>query len=687
MLPGIGVQHAQSSASPDLVGQWSPVISWPLVAVHMELLPTGNVLLWDAWQGDGASARLWQPDTQAFVAVPEAYSHIFCAGQVALADGRPLIIGGHNGSDIGITDTNLFDPVTSTWSHLASMHTARWYPSATLLGDGRVLALGGEVTAGVFADVPEIYNPAANTWSQLAAPSARLNVDEYPHVYSLPNGKIFMSAGPDGISRTLDIATQQWSTIGPNPTWTGTTAMYRPGKVISAAGGTDGNDPVQSGTAVIDMTQPAPAWRQTAPMNFSRYLHNLVLLPDGQVLAVGGSTVTSLISTTGRLQAEMWDPTSETWTAMASMQDYRMYHSTALLLPDGRVLVAGGGRLAPAIDYLTAEIYSPPYLFKGARPTISSAPDTASYGTSVAVQTPDAANIASVSLVRLSSVTHAFNMEQRFINLNFAKGAGTLAVQSPANANIAPPGYYMLFLVNTSGVPSLAKIVKLVSRTPSVTLTAPLSGGTLSGTAVTLAASATADVGVASLQFLLDGAPIGTVLTSAPYSMTWDTTATSNGPHVLSAQMRDTLGTVISSTPVRVTVANIAQISVSGIAPASGSTSGGSVVTITGTGFQNGAIVTFDGTPGAGTSVLSDTMLTVLAPAHAAGLVPVVVTNSDGGTATVNAGYFYGTVSPVPAVRPGTPAPGPTPIPLPTVRKPATPVVPGGSPAIYPASR
>jgi len=338
--PGFGTQRVHGSASPDTSGQWSPVLNWPLVAVHMEVLPTGDVLVWDAWQDDGDSARLWKPDSQAFVAVPEAYSHILCAGQVALADGRQFIIGGHSGSGIGITDTNTFDPTTSSWIHTANMHAARWYPSATILGDGRVLALGGEITDGVYADIPEIYDPAANTWSQLMTSSARLNVDEYPHVYSLPNGKVFMSAGPDGMSRTLDIATQQWSIVGANPTSTGTTAMYRPGKVISAAGSTDGSDPVQSGTAVIDMNQPAPSWRQTAPMSFSRYLHNLVLLPDGKVFAVGGSTVTSLISTTGRLEAEMWDPTSEAWTTMASMQNYRMYHSTAALLPDGRVLVA-----------------------------------------------------------------------------------------------------------------------------------------------------------------------------------------------------------------------------------------------------------------------------------------------------------------------------------------------------------
>lgn len=686
-LPHPGIQSVQSSSPPAASGQWSPVMNWPLVAIHMELLPTGDVLAWDGWQADGDSARLWKPDSQAFVAVPEAYTHIFCAGQVALADGRVFVIGGHNGADTGITDTNLFNPMTSNWTHTANMHVARWYPSATLLGDGRVLALGGEITAGVYADVPEVYDPAANVWSQLTAPAARLNVDEYPNTYVLSNGKAFMSAGPDGISRTLDIAKQNWATVGPNPVRTGTTAMYRPGKIISAGGDTNNNDPVVSATAVIDLNQPSPAWRQTAPMTFSRDLHNLVLLPDGKVLAVGGSTESSLISTAGRLEAEMWDPATETWTTMASMHDLRMYHSTALLLPDGRVLVAGGGRVAPATDYLTAEIYSPPYLFQGARPTIANAPTTTTYAAPITVQTPDAANIASVSLIRLSAVTHTFNMDQRFIDLSFTKGAGALTVQSPANANSAPPGYYMLFIVNTSGVPSVAKIVQVVSHTSSVTLTAPSSGAIVSGPSVPLSATTVDDVGVANLQFFLDGNPIGPSLTGLPYTMMWDSTSVADGPHQLSVQMHDILGNVITTTPMTVTVRNVLPLAVAGIAPSSGVTTGGSVVTITGTGFQRGASVTFGNVEGTNVTVANSTTLMVTTPSHSAGNVSVVVANPDGHSVTVNGGYAYGTVNPLPSGPPSALAASPTPNPLPMTPHPTAPTIPGGPPAARPPPR
>ncbi len=242
---------------------------------------------------------------------------------------------------------------------------------------------------------------------------------------------------------------------------------------------------------------------------------------------------------------------------MAAMQQLRMYHSTAILLPDGRVLIAGGGRTAPAVDYLTAQIYSPPYLFNGARPTITSAPTSATYGTTLAVQSPDTANIASVSLIRLSSVTHTVNTDQRFIDLPFTRSGNTLTVQAPANSNIAPPGSYMLFINNGGGVPSVASIVQLGGApppdtlAPTVAVTTPANGATIAGATVAVTAAASDNVGVASVQFLLDGAPLG-----APYMIAWNTTPLPNGPHTLSAQARDAAGNTGTAPTVSVTVNN-----------------------------------------------------------------------------------------------------------------------------------
>ncbi|MGH9176708.1 MAG: galactose oxidase-like domain-containing protein, partial [Vicinamibacterales bacterium] len=470
------------------IGAWAPVMNWPLVAVHMALMPSGKILMWDAWETTGTpSARVWDPASQSFTNVPHASTELFCAGHAMLADGRLLVIGGHNGAAVGIRDTNIFDSLTNTWTRVADMHHPRWYPTAVTLSDGRVLALGGQSTPGVFVTVPEVYDPASNTWALLE--DADLDIGEYPFAYAIPDGKVFIVAGPDYQSRTLDVATQTWTAVDEAPIPTGTAAMYEPGKVIATGGGTLNADPVISAAAIIDMTATTPAWQQTAPMANRRFQHNLVVLPDGQVLAIGGATQYSLVSTNGVLAAEMWDPNSGTWSTMASMQDRRMYHSTALLLPDGRVLAAGGGRTAPAPDFLTGQIYSPPYLFNGPRPTISNAPTATSYGATMTVQTPDAAGIASVALVRLGSVTHAVDFDQRRIPLTFSTTADGLSIQAPASPNVAPPGDYMLFLVNSAGVPSIAPIVRIGGTAPSdteaptVTLTAPADGAIVSGAA------------------------------------------------------------------------------------------------------------------------------------------------------------------------------------------------------------
>jgi hypothetical protein len=224
------------------------------------------------------------------------------------------------------------------------------------------------------------------------------------------------------------------------------------------------------------------------------------------------------------------------------------------------VLNAGGGRLYPAVDYKTAEIYSPPYLFKGPRPTITSAPATAQYGTNVTVTTPEAANIASVALVGLASVTHTVDMNQRYVPLAFTKGAGTLSVGIPSNANVAPPGPYMLFVVDANGVPSVASIVRLAAATdttpPAVALTAPSAGATLSGTSVQLTANATDASGISSVEFRANGASIGFATTSNPYGLTWNTTTAANGPYTLTAVAKDAFGNTATSAPVNVNVNN-----------------------------------------------------------------------------------------------------------------------------------
>jgi hypothetical protein len=296
---------------------------------------------------------------------------------------------------------------------------------------------------------------------------------------------------------------------------------------------------------------------------------------------------------------------------VASEQRPRLYHSTGLLLPDGRVLMAGGGALpgSGAIDQTNAEVFSPPYLFKGPRPTITSAPSTATYGSSFTVATPDASRIRSVALIRTGASTHSVDMSQNYVPLTFTAGSNQLLVQAPGNGNVATPGVYMLFIVDDQGVPSVASFVRLPVAAPSdttppaVSMTAPAGGATVSGT-VQVTANATDAGGVAGVQFRLDGQPLGTEDTSSPYGVAWDTTGVANGSHTLTAVARDQAGNTATATSVTVTVQNTAPDTtppaVSLTAPAAGATVSGTVAvnaTATDAGGVAGVQFRLDGQP------------------------------------------------------------------------------------------
>jgi hypothetical protein len=244
--------------------------------------------------------------------------------------------------------------------------------------------------------------------------------------------------------------------------------MYRPGKFLKTGTSVDPELAVRPSFATaytLDMTQGSPAWVQVSSMNYARTYHTMVSLPTGDVLVTNGGKTTAYEDvSTAVHQAELWSPATQQFSRLASAVAPRLYHSTALLLPDGRVLVAGGGRFSDTTrptDQLNAEIYSPPYLFNGPRPVISSAPTALSYATSFSIATSDASTITSAALIRLGAVTHAFDQNQRYVPLTFQQATGGLTVQSPTSANLAPPGYYMLFIVNSHGVPSVASIVKI----------------------------------------------------------------------------------------------------------------------------------------------------------------------------------------------------------------------------------
>ncbi|HEY6056589.1 MAG TPA: carboxypeptidase regulatory-like domain-containing protein, partial [Candidatus Limnocylindrales bacterium] len=373
------------------------------------------------------------------------------------------------------------------------------------------LASSGDAPDGTRSQIPEVYDPVANTWTQLTG--APRDQSLYPFMFVLPNGKTY-EAGSKTATAVLDASgTGSW-TNGPTAPWatsgySESAVMYGPGKIIRAGGG----DPAQASAAVIDMTAPSPAWRQIASMQYARRRMNLTLLADGSVMAIGG-TAQADNESLAVLAGEIWDPSTEQWTTVASMGEARMYHSSAVLLPDGRVVVGGG----EASGRLRAQIYSPPYLFKGPRPAISSAPGAAAYGSTFAVTSPDAASVVSVALLRPSAATHAFDQNQRYVPLSFTRSGSTLTVTGPASGGVAPPGYYEMVLKNSAGVPSVASWIRIGTSgsiqpgTISGTVTDAANAAPISG--VSVAGGGTSTTTDGSGRYTLSGVPAGDVQVS-----------------------------------------------------------------------------------------------------------------------------------------------------------------------------
>jgi len=376
------------------------------------------------------------------------------------------VSGGHAGADLyGLKTTFIYDP-SGGWTQGPDMQNGRWYPTNTTLASGEVLTISGTDTAATANRIPEVWQDG--TWRPLT--SASRFVQLYPMMFAAPDGRAFL-AGPDQQTAWLNTnGTGGW-TSGPMSSQAtrdyGSAVMYDAGKILLVGGGA----PTET-AEVIDINAGAgAAWRSVAPMTVPRRQLNATLMADGSVLVTGGTNSPgfNVAPTDSRvLTPERWDPVTEQWTSLAGMAHHRVYHSTAILLPDGRILTAGSGQPAASglADDYTEEIFTPPYLYRidgtlATRPVITDAPAEVSYGQAFAVQTPAAASIVRATWIRLSSVTHAFNQNQRMNNLTIVAGASSVLVNAPASANLAPPGHYMLFLINASGVPSVARIIRI----------------------------------------------------------------------------------------------------------------------------------------------------------------------------------------------------------------------------------
>jgi len=472
-----------AAADPGVGGAWSPMIPTDVVPIFQAVLPNGKVLMWDS-VGDGPTesfsnhsftrALIWDPNTNTPVQKNVDGYNIFCAGYTQLANGNVLVAGGNKDSALnGIVQTHIFDWRAETWSRGPNMAAERWYPSVAALGNDEALIVGGGPA------VPEVYQ-TDGTLRRLTGASGYSD-RSYPFLVPRPDGQVEL-VGPFNPMNTISTsgtglitATKTRDGIGRDY---GSFATYDIGKVLVAGGGNvseDGQSSVPTKTAVVVDVKSGSSVSSTTSMSVGRRQHNLTVLADGSVLATGGQSksVDGLVDLVNPVfAAERWNPTTGTWTVLSSASRVREYHSTATLLPDGRVLTGGGGICGSCQSkgYLekNIEYFQPPYLFKkdgsglpANRPVIDSAPTTAGYGQSLGIASAQAGSIAKVGMVRLGAPTHSEDQGQRYVPLSFSTSGTTINAVSPATSNIAPAGYYMLFVTDSAGVPSVAKIIQL----------------------------------------------------------------------------------------------------------------------------------------------------------------------------------------------------------------------------------
>ncbi len=577
------------------VGQWRTLpYTTPINPIHVALLRTGKVLIAAGSENDSTHttfrAAVYDPRAGAF-ALQTVPWDLFCNAMSQLPDGRILVTGGNAQYNPfrGLRTTTIFDPATSEFIQVQDMAHGRWYPSNAALADGRTMTFSGWLeTAGVPNTAVEIYSVPTGWSPEFRAP---FTPPLYPWLHLLPNGKVFLSGSHPG-SRIFDPATRTWSAVvastryGQDRRYGSSVLLplrpaegHRPRVMVMG-----GHDPATASAEVIDLSVPTPAWRLLPPMSAPRIEMNAVILPTGHVLALGGSAVDKDASTAS-LDADLFDPVTETWSPAGRAAFPRLYHSVALLLPDATVWVAGSNPFQGTWEN-RMEIYSPPYLFTtdasgrtipAPRPGIAAAPARVGYNTSFTVSTPDAARIAQAVLVRPGSATHAFDFEQRLVELRFTAGSGALTVTSPPGSSIAPPGYYMLFLIDRSGVPSVARFVQLArdpaNQPPQGTIANPTADVRVTaGQSVTFAGDAVdPDGSVTTFSWVFPGGTPATSTAPIPGAVTFSRP----GTYVVSLTVTDTLGENDPSPPTRTVVVDPAAFTASFTSPPAGATVNG----------------------------------------------------------------------------------------------------------------
>jgi PKD repeat protein len=585
---------------------------------------------------------------------------MFCNGMVVLPDGRPFINGGNLQYDPfhGEPRSSVFDPATGAFTDVQqNMAHGRWYPTVTTLSDGRVMTFSGLNETGGTNTAVEIYT-VGSVWS--SEYPAGWTPPLYPRMHLMTDGRVFYSGSGTG-SRIFNPTTHTWSgvvasTNYPNTRTYGTSVLlpltpansYRPRVMIFGGG-----SPATATTEIIDLSAPTPAWQYGPSMSQPRIEMNATILPNGEVLALGGS-LNDEDAATASLNADLYDPAANTFSSAGANAYPRLYHSGSVLLPDATVLLVGGNPTRGSYEQ-HMEIYSPPYLFNtdgspASRPAITGVtPNAFSYNNTFQVFTSAAASIASVVLMRPGAQTHAFDMEQRLVGLSFTAGTGVLDVTAPPNGNIAPPGYYMLFILNSAGVPSLATFVQLTTsapnQAPTATITSPAADVTVNpGQAVSFAGTGTdPDGSITAYSWTFPGGSPGSSSVAIPGNVVYSTP----GTYVASFTVTDNGGLTSQPATRTITVSDFSLSAApsSQIVLAGGSTSYTATLTA-GTGFTGTVNFSVSGLPSGATASFNpasvntsgSTTLSVSTSATTpAGTYPLTISGTSGPvTHTVN---------------------------------------------------
>ncbi|MFI6865971.1 galactose oxidase-like domain-containing protein [Nocardia sp. NPDC050406] len=446
--------------------------------VHAALLHTGDVLFF-AGSGNDADrhaarefrTRVWHYPNPG-MAAPETPIDLFCVGQAFLPDGRLLAAGGTERYDpfYGLRDALVFDPAALTWNRLPDMTFGRWYPSLVTLPNGNVVAVSGLGADNFLSVVPELFDTATETWSQLPVPGP---IPMYGHLVLLADGRLLYTGGQYGGNNGMrpclwDPATGAVTEVAgltdPGSRNQAASVLLPPAQdqkvLILGGGGFDMHSPAPAlaDARVVDTTTAQPTYEPVQPMDHARMHLSAVLLPDRTVLATGGSGMEEMAHAAPP-HAEIFTPATNTWMHTAPSRIPRLYHSVALLTPDAKVVTAGSNP-ARKTEELRIEIYWPPYLFQGPRPALTLSTDTATYGGTI-IATTDTP-VREANLLRPSACTHSSDNEQRLIDVEFTSAPpNSLTLTMPANPALAPPGWYLLFVVDGNGIPSTGQWLRL----------------------------------------------------------------------------------------------------------------------------------------------------------------------------------------------------------------------------------